>query len=284
VSPDQPIAKSAARLVGSDENAAGRTADGEESAVGYSVVDSVATIVINRPEKLNAINRDVRASLYEAVERVEEDSTVRVAIITGAGERAFCSGADLHEMKEGAPNRMAAPGGFAGFVRHARTKPFIAAVNGIAYGGGFEIVLACDLVVAAEHARFALPEVLRGIVAAGGGAVRLPRVVPGAIARELLLTGAPIAAAAALRWGLVNRVVAADQVLAEAHALATAICAAAPVAVAASLSIARSSEHVLEAAAWDVNDQAVERIRLTRDAREGPRAFAAKRAPVWSGT
>jgi crotonobetainyl-CoA hydratase len=253
------------------------------AVVDVSVRNSIAVVRLDRPDRLNAVNARMRAELYDAIEQIECDPLVRVTILTGTGSRAFCAGADLEEMGQGYANRLTARGGFAGFVRHDRAKPVIAAVNGLAYGGGFEIVLACDLVVAADHAVFALPEVKRGIVAGGGGVLRLSRALPPAVARELLLTGSPLAADQALRWGLVNRVVAPSDLISAAEELAVEITRGAPVAITATLAVSRALDRLIEGVGWLSSDQAVERVRLTSDAREGPRAFAERREPVWTG-
>lgn len=158
------------------------------SEVLYERSGHVATITINRPERRNAVNGDVVTAMTAGLQEFEADTDVWVGIVTGAGEAAFCAGADLQALSQGG-SIWSEQGGFAGFVRYPTTKPIIAAVNGLALGGGFEIALACDLVVAAEHAAFALPEVSRGIVAAGGGLFRLPRRIPPALAAELILTG-----------------------------------------------------------------------------------------------
>lgn len=246
--------------------------------------DGVLTITINRPDSRNAVNRDVRDFVHAAIDRLEAEPALRAGVITGAGDKAFCAGMDLIEASKGKANRLGgADGGFAGLTRYPRTKPLIAAVNGAALGGGFEIVLACDLVVASSDAWFALPEPLRGIIPGGGGAVRLSQLLPKAIANDVLLCGARLTADEAARWGLVNQVVAAPELLAAARAKANAIGRAAPLAVAGTLAIAGSARRILEAGAWDVNDASVRFIRTTDDAKEGPRAFAEKRAPQWSG-
>lgn len=246
--------------------------------------DGVLTITINRPDNRNAVNRDVRDLIHAAIDRLEAEPALRVGIITGAGDKAFCAGMDLIEASQGVASRLGgADGGFAGLTRYPRTKPLIAAVNGAALGGGFEIVLACDLVVASSDAWFALPEPLRGIIPGGGGAVRLSQSLPKAIANDVLLCGARLTADEAARWGLVNQVVAAPELLVAARAKAEAVGRAAPLAVAGTLAIAGTARRSLEAASWDVNDANVRFIRTTDDAKEGPRAFAEKRAPQWTG-
>lgn len=174
--------------------------------------------------------------------------------------------------------------GFAAYVSHHIGKPTIAAVRGFALGGGTEIALASDLVVAAEDATFGLPEVKRGIIAGAGGAFRLAAQLPPKVAMELLLTGDPLDATAARSYGLVNRVVPADRVLAEAIALAERLAANAPLAVQASKRIARgidAGQVETERTSWEINEQEMLRLMTSEDAQEGPRAFAEKRAPVW---
>jgi len=251
--------------------------------VGYEVAEQVATITIRRPGQRNAVDAAVTAALREAMDRFEGDGETLVAILTGEGERAFCAGMDLKAFAAGeGPAILEGRGGFGGFTAYPRTKPVIAAVNGAALAGGFEVVLACDLVVAAEHAVFGLPEVKRGLFAASGGAMRLPLVVPRAQAMELLLTGDPIDAATALALGLVNRVVPGAQLAAAARELAERVRANAPLAVRETLAIARATTDPTEAH-WSRNDSAWFRIAGTEDAREGPRAFAEKRPPRWTG-
>jgi len=255
-----------------------------ESVVLTSEYDGVLVITINRPERRNAIDSETRTLLHRAIEHLETTPTLRVGIITGAGTAAFCAGMDLIEAGKGVATRLGgADGGFAGITRYPRSKPLIAAVNGAALGGGFEIVLACDLVIAAEEAWFALPEPQRGIIPGGGGAVRLPLAVPRAIANDVLLAGRRLTATDAERWGLVNRVVGAGELMMAAVDRAMAIAKAAPLAIAGTMAIAGSSRRSLEAAAWDVNDANVRFVRTTEDAREGPRAFAEKREPKWTG-
>lgn len=256
----------------------------DDNAVLVSIDGPVMTVTINRPDRRNAVNQEVRSFLRDAIDMLEIDSALRVGILTGAGMTAFCSGMDLMEARAGVTNRLGgADGGFAGFVRYSRTKPVIAAVNGAALGGGFELVLACDLVLAVPGAWFSLPEPLLGIIPGGGGAIRLPQQLPKVVANEVLLAGRRLTAAEGERWGVVNRVVDPANLLAEAHALAASITAAAPMAVAGTLAIAATARRVLESAAWDVNDANVRFIRTTEDAREGPVAFAEKRPPRWAG-
>jgi crotonobetainyl-CoA hydratase len=208
-------------------------------------------------------------------------------VVTGAG-RAFCVGMDLKEAAAG--RAVLAPGheewGFAGLVNHVVTKPVIAAVNGFAMGGGAEIVLACDLAVADENARIGLPEVRHGLFAAAGGVLRLPCQVPPKIALEIGLTGEPVDAAAAARWGLVNRVAPAGKAVDEALELARVIAANAPLAVETTkrlMHLSATGGPEGEAAAWAENGRAWQAVSASADAREGPRAFAEKRAARWQG-
>ena len=252
--------------------------------VRYDVEGRVATITLDRPQQRNAVDPALTLALQEAVERFEADPEVWVAVLTGAGG-IFSAGADLKAIAAGRAKELTTErGGFAGFVRLPRTKPMIAAVRGMALAGGTELVLACDLVVAGTDSAFGLPEVTRGILAAGGGLLRLPRVLPRARALELVLTGERLSAADAERFGLVNRVVEPEEVLAEAQRLAERICANAPVAVRESLALARlAADGLPEEQGWALSAQASQRVRETEDAAEGPRAFAEKRAPRWTG-
>lgn len=248
----------------------------------------VGIVVLNRPEVHNAINHAVTIAVADAIEDLEEDDAIRVLIVTGAGDESFCAGQDLKALGEkrpgsddGAPVRDL--GGFAGIVRRSFHKPVIAAVNGFALGGGTEICLAVDCVVADEHAQFGLPEVRRGIVAGAGGLERLPRRIPPAIAMELILTGRAISAPRALELGLINRVVPSGQCIQAAVELAEEICQAAPLSV-------RYSKAVAKATVSQGEDEALAQVRQLRqavlgsdDAIEGARAFAEKRRPEWKG-
>ncbi|GGN23092.1 hypothetical protein GCM10011578_055170 [Streptomyces fuscichromogenes] len=246
----------------------------------------VMVITLNRPEARNAVNAAVARGIGSALEEADQDPEVRAVVITGAGDKAFCAGADLKAVARG--EDIMPPEtkewGFAAYVNHHIGKPTIAAVRGFALGGGTEIALASDLVVAAEDASFGLPEVKRGIIAAAGGAFRLAAQLPTKIGTELLLTGDTLDAPTAKSYGLVNRVVPADRVLAEAIALAERIGANAPLAVQASKRIARgisAGQVETERGAWEINEQELLGLMNSADAQEGPRAFAEKRAPVW---
>ena len=245
--------------------------------------DHLAVVRLDRPEARNAVNARLAAQLEAAVDRIERDDRVRAAILTGEGA-VFCAGADLREVSDGRLDALfTARGGFAGFVDARRRKPWIAAVNGPALAGGFEIVLACDIVVAADGARFGLPEVTRGLIASAGGLYRLPRALPRAVAIELIVTGRPIDAPRAHALGLVNRVVPHDDLLAAARDVAGAIAANAPLAVRESLAIAKLAASFDDAALRAHGDAVQARLSTTGDYAEGARAFLEKRPPMWQG-
>ena len=250
----------------------------------YEVDGRVAVFTINRPDQRNAVNPAVTEAMNEHVERFEADDDVWVGILTGAGDKAFSAGADLKAIASGDAGGIGAgKGGFGGFVRSPRTKPVIAAVNGIAFAGGCELVLACDVVVAADHAEFGLFEVARGIIAAAGGLFRLPRAIPPKRAMELIITAGRLSAADAHAFGLVNHVVPADQVMTKAKEIAGLICQNAPIAVRESRAVAARALEMTEEEAWKLSNEASARVFSTEDAREGPMAFAQKRPPEWKG-
>jgi enoyl-CoA hydratase len=251
-------------------------------AVRYEVANRIATITLDRPAQRNAIDAAMTAALRAATARFEADPEALVAILTGSGDRAFCAGMDLKAFAAGeGPSILEGAGGFAGFTHAQRTKPVIAAVNGAALAGGCELVLSCDLVVAVEGAVFGLPEVKRGLFAASGGVLRLPRLIPRARALELLLTGDVIDAGTARDLGLVNKVVPHALLRETARDLARRICANAPLAVRETLALARAVFALPEEQLQDRNEAAWARIAASEDAREGPRAFAEKRPAVW---
>jgi enoyl-CoA hydratase/carnithine racemase len=242
----------------------------------------IARVTLNRPRARNAINVAMTRRLEEIVRTIEGDPALRVAILAAAPGSAFCAGADLAEVAAGhGASLMTRDGGFAGFVYAARQKPWIAAVHGFAMGGGLEFALACDMVVAAQDAVFGLPEPKRGLLAAAGGAYRLPRAIPRAIALEMLTTGATIDARRAYELGLVNRVVDVAALPEAALALAAQVAANAPLSVRESLAIGRAAAELDEAALRQLSAEATARVMASEDAREGPRAFVEKRAPVW---
>ena len=249
------------------------------------VGEHIAVVTLNRPRSRNAVSGALAQALGAHVKTIEADPAIRVAILTGAGRQAFCAGADLKEMSRGADiyARSTVDGGFAGFVFAPRKKLWIAAVNGAAVAGGFELMLACDMAIASTEAIFGLPEVKRGLSATAGGIFRLPRAVPRGVAIEMIATGDPIDAQRALALGLVNHLVPPEQLLDEALRIAEAVSANAPLAVAMSLEIARSVQDHDEAELRRRAHAVTERIVATEDAREGPLAFAENRAPRWSG-
>jgi enoyl-CoA hydratase/carnithine racemase len=253
-------------------------------AVLFEVVEPhIALVTLNRPEARNAVNGAVAAGLEQAVERIENDPDLWVAILTGTGP-VFCAGADLKEVSAGNIAALATPkGGFAGFVRAKRSKLWIAAAQGHALAGGLELLLSCDLAVAAEEASFGLPEVKRSLVAGAGGVFRLPRALPRAIALEVIATGDPISAARAAQFGLINAAVPASEVMAAALALARRAAVNAPIAVRESLGVARQAYEKAEAELWEISNAAGHRVRATEDFQEGPRAFVEKRPPRWIG-
>jgi enoyl-CoA hydratase len=242
-----------------------------------------AVITINRPEARNAVNGDVAKGIEEAIDRLEEDDSIWVGILTGVPP-VFCAGADLKEINAGNAGGLAtAKGGFAGFVQRERTKPVIAAVDGPALAGGTEIVLASDLVVASTTATFGIPEVKRSLVAGAGGLFRLGRKIPLNIAMELTLTGDPIDAARAHHFGLVNRLVEPGQALDEAIKLAEQICANAPVAVRESRKIVLEATNAPDDIGWRMSMEGMGVAMSSEDFAEGLTAFIEKRPPVWKG-
>lgn len=242
----------------------------------------VLEVTINRPEARNALTPDANQELSEVFDAFEADRDLWVAIITGAGEKAFCSGNDLMHTASGGSLWFPLTG-FGGLThRRGLAKPVIAAVNGAAYGGGFEIALACHLVVAEEQAAFALSEVKVGLAAIMGGLVRLPRQVPAKVAHEMVLTGRPMPAAEALRWGVVNRVVPTGGALAAARELAAEIVAVSPTSVRASLRlIEEAASYGDPIDALEAPTEAVDDLLFARDTIEGIAAFALKTEPVW---
>jgi enoyl-CoA hydratase len=244
----------------------------------------VEILRFNRPEARNAISPEVSQTMVTLLDAAAADTGVRAVVVTGTGP-VFSAGADLKVVASGRAGDIAnVPGGFAGLVTRDFPKPLIAAVNGPALAGGFEIVLACDLVVAADSARFGIPEVQRGLMAAAGALIRLPKRVPLAMALELTMTGDPISAQRALELGLVNRVVPAEEVLDTAVALADRIGENSPIAVRISRQLVREAVDLDEAAAWKRNNELSLDVFGAGDAIEGATAFAEKRKPVWKSS
>jgi enoyl-CoA hydratase len=241
----------------------------------------VEILTINRPEARNAINRATAIALGDALDACESDDDVWVVILTGAGDKAFSAGMDLKAFAAG--EFPVTEKGFGGITQRDFPKPLIAAANGAALAGGFEILISCDMVVAADHAKFGIPEASRGLVAGGGGLIRLPKLIPLAVAYEMALTADPIDAKRAYELGLVNRVVPGEAVLDEAIALAERIAKNAPLAVRTSKDVMKKAREMTEAQCWDLNTEAFGMIGRSADALEGAIAFAEKREPVWQG-
>lgn len=250
------------------------------------VADRVATITLNRPDAMNAINPELSEGLTNALRRVDTDDDIRVAILTGNG-RAFCAGADLRGGSPG--SRGNAPGDFMSTPENERLwaadirKPVIGAVNGYCLGGGFEMAMNCDLLIASDAAQFALPEITLGFYPLAGAPMRLPRAIPRAFANEMMFLGQRIDAEAALRYGIVSRVVPADQLLDTAREMAAMIAGYAPVAI-------RGLKEITNAQADMTMDQATRFdaalrwiVGQTEDSKEGARAFSEKRKPEFKG-
>ncbi len=256
---------------------------------------SILEITLDRPPA-NAIDLDVGRALHAAFRQLRDDADLRVGIITGGGQRIFSAGWDLKALaasEDAAAANDAAvnmPGGFAGITEFwDLNKPVIAAVNGLAIGGGFEIALASDIIIAADHAEFALPEMQRGFLADAGGVQRLPRRIPYNVAMELLLTGRRMPVAEAVHWGLVHKAVPAEALMTAARDLAKVVAEGAPLAVQALLEVLPAIDRLDEQDAFAKLKPgksglvAYERMLASDDFMEGPRAFAEKRKPVWKG-
>ena len=251
----------------------------------------VQVLTLNRPEAANSLNPELIGELGQALTEIADDDATQVVVLTGAGERIFCAGMDLRAFSE---NRNQDPEEGGGGTGHEQTssapayglknlnpKPVIAAVNGAAVGGGFELVLSCDLVVAADTARFGLPEVKRGLLAGGGGTLLGTRL-PLSLALEVALTGELIDAARAQQWGLVNRVVPADELLEASLALAATIAANGPIAIRTTKELVRRAVLDDPKRGWATPEE-LARVFQSDDAKEGAQAFIEKRAPNWTG-
>ena len=252
------------------------------------LADGILTVTIDRP-KANAIDAATSKALSDVFIKFRDDPAQRVAILTGAGDRFFCGGWDLKAAAEGeSPEADYGKGGFGGFTElWDLKKPLICAMNGFAIGGGFELVMAADIIVAAEHAEGWLPEIRLGILPDAGGVLRLPRRVPYAIAMEWMMTSRRVSATEALQRGLYNHVLPAAEVLPKAQAIAREILQAAPLALMGLKEILNGTEELsLEQATAKMRSGAFKTYHQalrSEDAKEGPRAFAEKRAPVWKG-
>ena len=264
---------------------------GEPQQVLFEVTDRVATITLNRPESLNAINGAVGRGVMEGLQRIEDDDEIRAGILTGAG-RAFCAGADLKERARSGSGGGAAGSSVSGFLNQVpgnafatfrSTKPLIAAINGHCLAGGLELALICDVRIATPASSFGLPEIVRGFFPGAGGPQKLPRAIPQALAMEMLLTGDPIDAEAALRGGLISRVVPGDELMATAGQIAGRIAGHAPLAVKAVKELAYAAQDIPLDRAMCFGSALRWIIGETDDAKEGPRAFAEKRDPEYRG-
>ena len=243
--------------------------------------DGVLLITLNRPEARNAVNLALAEGVAAALDELDADGDLAVGVVTGAGA-GFCAGMDLKAFVTG-ERPWVGDRGFAGITQRASRKPLIAAVEGYAVALGFEIVLACDLVVAANDARFGIPEVKRGLVAAAGALLRLPRRIPYHLAMELALTGEPIGAERAAEIGVVSRLTEPGVALAGAHELAALIARNGPLAIDATKRIVQAAPDWPADEAWERQGEIAGPVFTSEDAREGATAFAAKRDPVWRG-
>ena len=239
---------------------------------------STLVITLQREAKRNAVNRAMADALDAALNRLDDEPALQVGVLTG-GAQVFCAGSDLSAVGDYVTVR----GGEYGIIRRRRRKPLIAAVEGLALGGGLEIVLCCDLVVAAHNARFGLPEVKRGILPTCGALFRALQALPPNVARELVLGGEPIDAARAHAFGLVNRLTEPGQALLQALAMARQMAGNAPLAVQACLGAMNSLQSAQDALGWELTTRALEAISDSDDLKEGIRAFFEKRPPAWTG-
>lgn len=249
----------------------------DEQAVLTEVRGRVLLITLNRPDQMNAVNTDLAQGLVEAISALDSNPDLTAGVLTGAG-RGFCAGMDLKAFAAGGP-----PKGFNEFLENGAQKPLIAAVEGFALAGGLEVALTCDLIVAAEGVKLGIPEVGVGLFAAGGALLRLPSRVPYAVAMEMALTADPITAERGLEYGLVSRVTPKGGAVDEAMALAERIARNAPLAVAASKQMIREVQGRTEADFWAIQRPVMAEVFSSEDAKEGPRAFAEKRPPSWTG-
>jgi enoyl-CoA hydratase len=250
-------------------------------AVLTSAEDGVLVITLNRPEAKNAANKALAEGVAAAVDELESNNDLRVGILTGAGG-TFCSGMDLKAFVSGETPSIEGRG-FAGLTEYMVDKPMIAAVEGYALAGGFELAISCDLIVAADDSKFGIPEVKRGLAAAAGGLVKLPKQIPSRIAMELALTGDFISAERAADLGLINQVVPSGTALDAAKALAAKIAANGPLAVAASKQVVASAQDWTSDIMFKNQNDIVMPVFTSEDAIEGATAFAEKRAPNWKG-
>ena len=256
------------------------------SKIVYEKKGRIAYVTLNRPESMNAVDPDTSRELLRAFSDFRDDDGLWVAILTGAGEKAFSAGADLVAMAQafakGDLSAYAVP--FGGITRGFETwKPMIAAINGYCLAGGLELALCCDIRVAAEHATFGLPEPRRAIIPGGGGTQRLPRAIPQTCALEILLTGGRVDAQTALRWGLVSHVLPLAELLPKAEEIANEVCECGPLAVRAVKQAVYQGLNMTLQEGLDLELKLQAEVHKTEDAREGPLAFAQKRKPEYKG-
>lgn len=253
----------------------------EEQAVLVDVADGIMTVTLNRPKARNAVNLSVAKGIAAAMDELDSNDNIHVAIITGAGG-TFCSGMDLKAFVTGELPSIKGRG-FAGVTEQPPRKPLIAAVEGYALAGGLELAITCDLIVAADNSQFGIPETKRGLAAGAGGLVKLPRQIPSRLAMELALTGDFISAQRAYEMGLINQIVEAGTALEAAKAMAAKISANGPLAVALSKQVITESSDWTADNMWDKQNDVISPIFTSEDAIEGATAFAEKRAPNWKG-
>jgi len=252
-----------------------------EAAVLTEVADGVMTITINRPKAKNAVNKDVAEGIAAALDALDADDSTHVVILTGAGG-TFCSGMDLKAFVTGETPYVEGRG-FAGMVQRSTDKPLIAAVEGYALAGGCELDINCDLIIAADNSKFGIPEVKRGLAAAAGGLVRLPRQIPSRVAMEMALTGDFMDADRALSIGLINQIAPAGEALAQAKLLAAKIAENGPLAVKRSKQVIKESIDWSQEEMFDKQQAITSAVFSSEDAIEGATAFAEKRKPNWKG-
>jgi len=252
-----------------------------EEVVLVETADGVMTITLNRPRAKNAVNKAVAVAVAAAIDELESNNALHVAVITGA-DGTFCSGMDLKAFITG-EMPMVEGRGFAGLCEYVASKPLIAAVEGYALAGGFEVAISCDLIIAADDSKFGIPEVKRGLAAAAGGLGKLPKQIPSRIAKELALTGDFISAQRAYDLGLINQVVASGGALEAAKAMAAKIAANGPLAVAASKAVVDQAQDWTSDVMYAKQEKIILPVLTSEDAIEGATAFAEKRAPNWKG-